>query len=170
MGRHALTNTMQTPPTSTPKRSLNPLVLIAGIILVVIAGVFILEFVVSSTISSDSSTPEAISEDTYADRVSALLENADAANGDALLTQYQCVACHRLAAEVVAPRFVNMAEIAAERRPPMSAAAYIYESITRPSEYVVEGYADTMPQDFGTRISDDELGDIIAYLLSSDAH
>jgi hypothetical protein len=51
----------------------------------------------------------------------------------------------------------------------LSAEAYICESITHPAAFVVENYAAAMPQDFGSRLSPGELGDIIAYLLTSEA-
>jgi len=59
---------------------------------------------------------------------------------------------------------------AAERRPPMPAAAYLYESIINPSVYIVEGYADAMAQDYAQIIPDGDMGDILAYLLSADAN
>ncbi len=107
---------------------------------------------------------------TYLDKVEPLLAQADPTNGDALLTQFACVACHRAgAANGIAPAFAGIAARAAERRPPLTAAAYLYESITHPQAYVVEGFAGAMPQDFALRLSDQQLGDIIAYLLTPDA-
>lgn len=41
---------------------------------------------------------------------------------------------------------------------------YIIESIVRPNDYVVEDYAGNMPNDFGRRITHQELADIVAYL------
>ena len=100
-----------------------------------------------------------------------LLQDADPANGASLIEQYECVACHRLAvANNSAPPFVDVAERAATRRPPLTAAAYIYESIVHPAAFVVAGYNTVMPQNFRDRLSDRELGDIIAYLLTPDAH
>jgi mono/diheme cytochrome c family protein len=65
---------------------------------------------------------------------------------------------------------VGIAERAAARRPPLAAAAYIYESITHPTAYIVEGFSGAMPQNYPERLSERELGDIIAYLLTPDAH
>ncbi len=88
-----------------------------------------------------------------------------------LVETYQCIACHRIgAANGVAPAYEGIAARAAARRPPMPAASYIYESITNPSAYIVEGYVNSMIQDFAQRLSDQELGDIIAYLLTPEAH
>ncbi|NDJ59901.1 MAG: c-type cytochrome [Chloroflexi bacterium] len=102
--------------------------------------------------------------------VEVLLANADPANGALLVETYDCTACHRAGVEVgIAPSFVGIAERAAERRPPLSAAAYLYESITAPDAYVLEGYSNSMVQNYDERITDDDIGDIIAYLLTPDA-
>jgi cytochrome c551/c552 len=105
------------------------------------------------------------------DKVTALLQNTNPENGASLIEQYGCVACHRLGvASKVAPSFEGIAERAAARHPPLSAAAYIYESIINPTAYVVDGFQPAMPQNFSERLTDRELGDIIAYLLTPTAH
>ena len=44
---------------------------------------------------------------------------------------------------------------------------YLVESITRPGDYVVEGYSSgLMPVDFGVRMTHQQLADIVAYLLT----
>jgi cytochrome c551/c552 len=148
-----------------------PLIIVM-VIFVVITLLFVMVFVVE-TASEIESRAEATSElqsDTYAATVAGLLNESDAANGAKLVEQYGCATCHRLAIVAnVAPSFSGLAERAGERRPPLSAADYIYESIIDPSAYLVEGYSPSMPQDFAERLSDQEIGDIIAYLLSPDA-
>lgn len=120
---------------------------------------------------SDDQPPETLTPNTYMDKVSALLANADPANGDRLIDQYECHVCHRgTSANVIAPSYVGIAERAAARRPPLTAAAYIYESITHPTAFIVSGFAAAMPQNYAERLSDRELGDIIAYLLTPDTH
>ena len=54
-------------------------------------------------------------------------------------------------------------------RLPLPADAYIYESIINPAVFIVEGYNDVMPHDFATRMSQQELADVLAYLLTPDA-
>lgn len=148
-------------------RSLGLPVLIVFVLFVFVTVFFLFEFL---NYRAPEATVEAISAESYAGEVAALLANADATRAEAALNSYGCVACHRAgAANGVAPAFVGMAEVAASRRPPMSAAAYIYESIVHPGDYIVEGYADVMPHDLGTRISQQDLGDMIAYLLTEDA-
>src|SRR5262245_7264532 len=96
--------------------------------------------------------------------VAALIASGDPANGDELLTVYGCAACHRATTDL-APSFVGLAERAATRRPPLTAGEYVYESITRPDAYVVEGYpSGLMPPIYSNRLSDQDLADIIAYL------
>jgi cytochrome c551/c552 len=129
---------------------------------------FLLEFF---SFTPTETAVEPISEGSYQERVSSLLANADPLGGEALLATYGCVACHRAGAENgIAPSFVGIAERAGERRPPLPAAAYLYESIVNPSAYLVEGYANAMPQNFAARMSDADLGDVIAYLLTPDPH
>jgi mono/diheme cytochrome c family protein len=153
--------------TVTPKPRW-PLVLV--IILFVVASV---SFVILLGIATQpvSDAPTELTADTYMDEVTRLLEGADASNGALLVEQYQCIACHRIGAENgVAPAFVGIAERAATRRPPLTAAAYIYESIVNPTALVVEGFGPVMLQDYRDQLSDRQLGDIIAYLLTPDAH
>lgn len=148
-----------------------PIYLVLGLFLVVTT-VFVIEFVVSTEteMASKAEATVELTGDLYADEVFALLENADPAQGAQLVEQYSCVACHRLGAENnIAPAFVGIAERAALRRPPLNASAYIYESIVNPTAYTVESYNPAMPQNYGERLSDRELGDIIAYLLTPDA-
>lgn len=147
-------------------RNLGIPVLIVLALLIVFSLFFIFEF-----LNASPATVESRSDESYETRVSELLANADPVRGETLLTTYTCVACHRLGAENgVAPSFVGLAERAAERRPPLSAAAYIYQSIVEPATYLVDGYGAAMPQNFEARMSDEDLGDIIAYLLTPDAH
>ena len=143
-------------------------VLLVLTLLIVFSVFFLFEFFSANPTALES---ESLSEEHYEEHVTTLLANADSVRGEALLTTYTCVACHRVGAENgVAPSLVGIVERAGERRPPLSPAAYIYQSIIEPAAYLVEGYAAAMPQNFDDRMSDEELGDIIAYLLTPDAH
>ncbi|MBZ0301735.1 MAG: cytochrome c [Anaerolineae bacterium] len=134
--------------------------------LALLAGVT-LTFVVVFISASEPANDAVPVTDTYAERVEVLLANADPARGEALLGPIDCAACHILAAETgIAPRFDGVATRAATRRPPLTAAEYIYESITHPTAYVVEGFTGSMPQNFAERLTDQQLGDIMAYLLT----
>lgn len=141
-------------------------------LLVVVTLVFVIEFVTTtaSEIAAQAEATPELTASLYADEVAAVLKEADAQRGSALVEQYGCVVCHRLANNKIAPPFEGIAERGATRRAPLSASAYIYESILHPLAFVVEGYNPAMPQNFRERLTDAELGDIIAYLLTPDAH
>ncbi len=147
-----------------------PVYLVAGM-LIAATLIFVVEFVVSTRDEINKpKAPKELTAETYMDRVNAVLAGANSENGAQLVERYQCVNCHRVGANKIAPSFEGIAERAGTRHPPLTAAAYIYESITNPTAYVVKGYTPAMPQNYPERLSDRELGDIIAYLLTTDAH
>ena len=47
-----------------------------------------------------------------------------------------------------------------------SVEAFIYASITHPSEYVREGFSDAMLKDFGQRLTEQMIADLIAFISS----
>ena len=151
---------------SPEKTRLSIVVAVLLFILVVVAFSCVL---LSNLNSTTSGGGEPISADSYRERVDALLAIGQPENAEPALLKYTCIACHR-GESAVGPLFEGLAERAATRRPPMPADAYIYESIVHPSVYVVEGYNDVMLRDIGDRISDQELADILTYLLQPDAH
>jgi cytochrome c551/c552 len=139
-------------------------VLLVLALLILFGGFFLVEFLSYSPSDSDTGS---VSADSYSQEVAALLEETDSEHGQALFTTYGCAACHESAASTgVAPSLSGIAERAGERRPPLPSAAYIYESIVHPSAFIVNDYSNVMPQNFRERMSDEELGDIIAYLLT----
>ncbi len=157
---------------SSNKRALRwPVIVVIGL-LIFITLIFVVAFV-ATTESEMAATPEAATEltaDTYMDKAAPLLQNANPDKGALLVEQYGCVVCHRQGvASKIAPSFEGVAERAGKRRPPLTDAAYIYESIIHPTAYIVEGFQPAMPQDFSERLTDSELGDIIAYLLTPSA-
>jgi cytochrome c2 len=98
------------------------------------------------------------------------LPSGDAAAGQQV---YQgtggCTACHSLEANVtlVGPSFDGMSGRAATRKPDYSADAYLYESITNPNAFVVEGFqGGVMPQTFKDILSPQQLADVIAFVKS----
>lgn len=140
-------------------------VFIALALLIAITIAFVILFVVASEDTGQTAaTPPAA--DLYAERAADLLAQGDPQRGAELVVQYSCVACHVAGANLgIAPPFAGLADRAATRRPPLSAASYVYESITNPTAFVVEGYTGAMPENFAERLSDRDLGDIMAYLL-----
>ncbi|GEM_PF-428196 len=149
---------------STRRISMLP-IYIALALLGVFVVIFLVEFLDLSK-SSGGTQAEALTAETYMDVVTSLLSNANSENGEVLLQQYGCNACHAgQNAGRLAPAHSEVAQVAAVRRPPLTAAAYVYESIIYPGAFIVEGYERNMPRIYADQIPDDELGDIIAYLL-----
>jgi hypothetical protein len=140
---------------------------IVALVLVLVFAVFAVIMLAQFTSQPDVlGTPEAPSAQSYRARVDALLAIGKPENAEVALTKYVCIACHIAGSTTIAPEWVGLAETAATRRPPMPADAYIYESIVFPGEFVVAGYNDVMPHDFGSRMTDQELADVLAYLLT----
>lgn len=152
------------------KSSTRGVVILTVLIVALFSGLFLLEFIrVSSQAAPTEET--VITSDTYTAEVSALLENADAIRGEAVITQYECHTCHIQGAGQIAPAFTGLNESAVTRRPPLTAAAYLYEAIVNPSIHLVEResgetYPPAMPTNYPERLTDQELGDVIAYLLT----
>ena len=138
------------------------------VLLVLVTIVFVVMFTAAS-VQDDASSADSSPSENYAERAAALLDGADPTRGEQLISQFDCAACHVLAAGAsIAPPFEGVAVRAAERRPGLSAEEYIYESIVHPTAYVVEDYAGSMPQNYAQRLTDAQLGDIMAYLLTLD--
>jgi cytochrome c oxidase subunit 2 len=91
------------------------------------------------------------------------------AYGRQLFTQFGCNACHTLddakATGVVGSNLDGIGTRAGSTVPGQSAEDYIRTSIVKPSDYVVRGYQPVMPQDYGQRMSPQELEAMVKYLL-----
>ncbi|MCC7451765.1 MAG: cytochrome c [Anaerolineae bacterium] len=100
--------------------------------------------------------------------------SADAMNGQQLFNTFQpaagiaCATCHRVDSEarLVGPGLLNVGKRAGTRVRGMSAIEYLRQSIVSPSAYVVEGYTDLMPKNWGKVFSEKQIDDLIAYLLT----
>ncbi len=80
-----------------------------------------------------------------------------------------CFLCHKVegVGGTRGPDQTNIGERAATRRPGLSAEEYIRESVLNPNAYVVEPFgADVMPSDFGARLTEEMINDLVVYLLS----
>lgn len=103
----------------------------------------------------------------YIEIADRLLIVGDPAQAEAALERHACIACHRLGGERVAPPWGEaLVAAAGERRPPLTAAEYVYEAIVHPNVHIVDGYPASMPQDYGTRMTEQEIADVMAYLLN----
>lgn len=100
---------------------------------------------------------------------------ADAAAGEKLFasavigTQAGCITCHSLTPNevIVGPSMAGIASRAGSTVSGQSAEEYIRESILTPDAHLVETFpAGTMPQVWGDELSDEQLNQIVAYLLT----
>ncbi|MEZ4735115.1 MAG: cytochrome c [Caldilineaceae bacterium] len=101
--------------------------------------------------------------------IAALLPTADPAHGSELTVQKGCTACHarQEGVKLVGPSWYNLGNVAAKRVAKESPALYLYHSVVDPNQYVVEGYLPSlMIQTYREQLSDQELADLIAYLLT----
>jgi len=93
------------------------------------------------------------------------------AAGRQLFTQYACDACHTLtdakATGQIGPKLDGIGNIAGSAVPGQSAEDFIRTSIVTPNEVITKGFQpDIMPQDFGQRMSKQELDTLVSYLLA----
>ncbi len=92
-----------------------------------------------------------------------------AAGADLFGGEAACSACHALepGQAGAGPSLAGIAGRAATTIPEMPAEAYILESITIPDAHVVEGFQDgIMPPNFGQRLNEQQLADLLAYLMT----
>ncbi len=111
--------------------------------------------------TAEAATPEPTQE---AQPTEAAGPVGDATAGEKLFAS-SCAGCHG-DTDGAGPARVGMGERAATRIAGMSAADYLHESIVEPGAFVVDGFSDIMPPTFGKNLSEQEISDIVAYLLT----
>jgi len=77
-----------------------------------------------------------------------------------------CAACHATIGEtiIVGPSLAGIATTAATREEGLTARQYLIVSISKPEAFIVEGFKDVMPSDFGIKLSGEEFDDLVTYL------
>lgn len=99
----------------------------------------------------------------------------DAAAGEALFKQPTinsapgCPVCHSTEPNQagVGPSLAGVASRAGQRVAGQSAEDYLRQSILNPNAYIVRGYAPNgMYQDFGKVLTDKQVNDLVAYLMT----
>jgi cytochrome c553 len=78
-----------------------------------------------------------------------------------------CATCHHVTDEpFVGPALAGYGQRAATEVEGLSAEVYTYESIVRPASHIVNGYANVMYPQYASKLTNQALADIIAYLLT----
>lgn len=78
-----------------------------------------------------------------------------------------CSTCHTTNSQsLVGPGFQGFSEIAGTREFGETAEQYTYNSIVRPASYIVSGFSNSMYTQYERALSDQDIADLTAYLLS----
>jgi cytochrome c2 len=81
--------------------------------------------------------------------------------------QYFCSRCHSLdGSDGYGPSLKGISEVAGDRVEGLSAVEYLRQSIVEPDAYVIEGYAEGMGGIHRALLSDDEINNLIGFLLT----
>lgn len=89
--------------------------------------------------------------------------------GRVVYLQAGCAACHAvsgLSTGAVGPGLDGIATTAAGRVEGLSAEEYLRQSLLEPSAYIVEDYDDVMPADVAASLSEEQLDNLLSFLLS----
>lgn len=149
--------------TQAPSKRMSSVPIFIGLGLIIAFGaIFLFEFLQLSR-PSGGLEDENVSADSYMDIVPGLLVDADPERGKELARVKGCDGCH---SNGLAPYYSEIHQEAGNRRPPMTAAAYLYESITYPEAFKIRDYPTIMPRFYLTELTEQEIGDLIAFLLS----
>jgi cytochrome c2 len=90
--------------------------------------------------------------------------NAD--NGKTLFNSKGCVGCHSLDKDVrmVGPSFYNVFDHAKTRVPDLGPKEYLYDSIVKPNDHIVETYqSGLMPATFASQLTPQDMADLLAW-------
>lgn len=93
----------------------------------------------------------------------------DLFNQSTIGSQPGCMTCHSLepGVNLVGPSLAVVGGEAGSRVSGQPAEEYLRLSIVEPGEYIVEGFAaGIMPANYGNELSEQQLNDLVAYLLS----
>jgi cytochrome c551/c552 len=96
----------------------------------------------------------------------AALPAGDSSKGQALYSAKGCVGCHSLEKDkrLVGPSFYGLWTHAATRKAGLAPKEYVYESIVKPNEYIVDSYqSGLMPQNYATQFTPEEMANLLAW-------
>jgi cytochrome c551/c552 len=91
---------------------------------------------------------------------------AKEAPGKAIFASQGCDTCHTYAPAgakgTIGPDLDKLADYAKTAKQPL--AKFVHESIVNPGAYVEKGFQDVMPKDYGKKLSDAQLNDLVDFL------
>jgi sulfur oxidation c-type cytochrome SoxX len=101
-------------------------------------------------------------------------ESTPEGRGQVVFNSAGCFACHAISGistGTIGPALDGVATRAGDRVAGLSAEEYIHQSIIDPNAFIVPGYADAngasvMPQNFGEILTEEQISDLIAFLLT----
>lgn len=136
-------------------------------------------------VTEEAATEEAASRDTASgptatpDQITILAQFGDVTRGEELFFEtldtsagpFSCFTCHNVENDQtkIGPGQYNLRDRAAQRVEGQSAAMYTYQAIVDPQEYIVPGFEDAplpMPDNYDELLSDSQIYDLIAYMLT----
>ncbi|MBI2889165.1 MAG: c-type cytochrome [Nitrospirae bacterium] len=139
---------------------------IGRLVLFVAAVTFFYAWFVTKIPQSESLPPEEIKLDPETLTCAQVVE----AGRKTLTSKGQCLVCHSIEPDPKArgPAFSGVGARAAKRRPGLTAPEYIYQSMTQPQAFVVEGYPPIMPpaNKPPADLNEFEVSAVVDYLLS----
>jgi mono/diheme cytochrome c family protein len=100
------------------------------------------------------------------------LPPGDAVRGEELFSESvngapACSNCHTVTGgEGAGPTLQNYAEVAGGRVDDQNAEEYTFYATLRPSRHLVQGFSNVMPSNYEEKLSQQEIADIIAYMLT----
>ncbi|MFC1960996.1 cytochrome c oxidase subunit II [Chloroflexota bacterium] len=98
--------------------------------------------------------------------VDVLTLTGDPMAGEALYTAKGCNACHTLdESALVGPSYLGIGDRAGETFEGLSAQEYIYLSIIKPCDFVVDGFTCVMPQNYEEQLAPQDIADLMAFIL-----
>lgn len=106
------------------------------------------------------------------EEIAAALPDANLADAETLALTTGCSGCHAMDPQqaMTGPTWYDMGNTAVARAIAAGdpgPAAYLYNSIHAPGDYIVPDYpGNIMPQNYDEQLSDQDYADLVAYLLS----
>jgi hypothetical protein len=141
--------------------------LLVGIVVTIVMALGVVAIFLSANPPATDSLGDVSEIQAEVDRLLALADEERLLSGATLLNEtYECYVCHVSGESQIAPPFERLPLHIAESEV-SSASVYIYEAIVQPASYIVAGYNNSMPANYGDRLTDAELGTLIAYLLET---